>query len=245
MSLCHSVEASSMGDSWPATTLLGRLSEPARAAMLSLGTLTRWPAGRCVMRLGEPSGHAYLLIEGFVKVHGNNDGQEPLLAIRAGGDLVGDMGVLTGEPRSATVTVCSAAVARAIAAADLRAFLCREPQVAYALACMLAGRLRWANQRRVDFATADAGSRVCRVLVALGEMYGRPAPGGLKLLVSLTQAEVAWLAGVGLATVEKTLRALAQSGQVRWGYRRLVICDLEALRGRAETGDVAAIDQNP
>lgn len=226
-----------MGGSWPATSLLGRLTEPERAGLLALGTTTEWSVGRCMMRLGDPSTHAYLLMNGFVKVHGNDSGHEPLLDIRAGGDLVGEMGVLSSEGRSATVTVCSAVVARVINANDLRAFLCREPSAAFALSCILAERLRLANKRRVDFAAADAASRVCRVLVTLGEMYGQATEAGIEFVVSLTQAEVASLAAVRLATVEKTLRSLTQSDVVRWGYRRAVICDLERLRARADFGN--------
>src|SRR5690349_21238867 len=122
MLLVSWAEELAMVVSWPASVLLGRLGEPSRTALLALGTLSRWPVGRCIMRLGEPSNHAYLLISGFVKVHGNDNGHEPLLAIRAGGDLVGEMGVLSGGPRSATVTVCSPTLARVITAAELCAF---------------------------------------------------------------------------------------------------------------------------
>ncbi|WP_275411029.1 Crp/Fnr family transcriptional regulator [Rhizocola hellebori] len=205
--------------------------------MLSLGTKARFPAGRCMMRLGEPSGHAFLLIDGLVKVHGNDSGHEPLLAIRAGGDLVGEMGVLSAAGRSASVTTCSATMAHAISAADLRAFLCSQAEVSFALACLLADRLRWANQRRIDFAATDAASRVCRVLVALSDMYGRPAAEGLQLAVPLTQSEIASLAGVGLATVEKTLRALARDKILHRGYRRIVVSDPEELWRRADTGN--------
>lgn len=220
--------------SWPVTGLLGRLSEPSRAAMLALGATARLPVGRCLMRIGEPSTHAHLLIDGYVKVYGNDSGQEPLLAIRGAGDLVGEMGVLSGGPRSATVTVCAPTAARTISAADLRAFLRRDAEAAFALSCLIAERLRWANQRRVDFSAIDAPVRVCRVLVTLAEMYGRPSADGVRMAVSLTQADVASLAGVGLATAEKALRTLVREGIVSWGYRQLTVRDPGALRLRAD-----------
>jgi CRP-like cAMP-binding protein len=213
--------------------------------MLSLGAERRWPAGRSIIRMGEPSTHACLILGGFVKVHGNDSGHEPLLAIRAGGDLVGEMGVLSGGQRSATVTTCSATTARVILAEELREFLCRVPGAAFELACRLSDRLRWANQRRVDFAATDASSRVCRTLVALLEMYGRDAAGGVELAVAVTQAEVASLAGVGLATTEKALSGLVRAGVVRWGYRQVVVCDLVELRRLADLGNCPLSADSP
>ncbi len=226
-----------MAFSWPASALLGRLGESSRTAMLALGTQVRWPVGRSVMRIGDPSQHAYLLISGFVKVHGNDSGHEPLLAIRGGGDLVGEMGVLSGGPRSATVVACSPTLAKVIGAAELRAFLRKDSDAAFAVACLIAERLRWANQRRIDFAAIDAPVRVARVLVALADMYGRQCPEGLRMTVSLTQADVASLAGVGLATAEKALRALVRDGTVRWGYRQLTVRDPQRLRWHANAGN--------
>jgi CRP-like cAMP-binding protein len=226
-----------VASSWPAGSLLGRLPDPVRAAMLALGAEKRWPAGQAIIRLGEPSTHAYLILGGFVKVHGNDSGHEPLLAIRTAGDLVGEMGVLSGGGRSATVTTCSATAARVIGAEELRGFLRRMPGAAFELACRLSERLRWANERRVDFAATDAASRVCRTLLALLEMYGRAGVGGTELAVAVTQAEVASLAGVGLATTEKALRGLVGDGVVRWGYRRVVVSDPAALRRLADLGN--------
>jgi CRP-like cAMP-binding protein len=56
----------------------------------------------------------YLLLAGCVKVVGNEGGREPLLVIRAGGDLVGEMAVLSGRPQPATASTCAATSARAI-----------------------------------------------------------------------------------------------------------------------------------
>jgi CRP-like cAMP-binding protein len=224
-------------DPWPAATFLGRLDEPARQAVQSLGRAVRLPINSPMMRLGEPASGAFLLIEGCVKVYSNDNGREPLLAIRMGGDLVGEMGVLSGGPRTATVTSCTPVLARAIGADELRGFLARDARAAYAVACMLAERLAWANQRRVDFVASDATTRVCRVLVALAQAYGRDRANGRDLGASLTQLEIASLAGVKLATAEKILRRLVQAELVRLGYRRVTVLDLPALRRWTESDD--------
>jgi len=214
-------------------TLLGQLSEPVLGALLGLGTTASFPAGHRIMRLGEFGQTAYLLLHGCVKVLGNEGGREPLLGIRVGGDLVGEMAVLSKFPRSATVSTCSAVSAKTIPGPDLLAFLADYPEAMIAVASMISQQLRWANERRVDFASLDPRTRICRVLLALAQGYGRDVDGGRDLGAPLTQDEIASLAGVRLPTAEKALRALAAAGLVRLGYRSITVLDMARLRRAA------------
>jgi CRP-like cAMP-binding protein len=218
---------------WPDETLLGRLSEPARASLVRLGARKAFPPGEVILRQGESESTVYLLLSGYVKVVGNEAGREPLLAIRVGGDLVGEMAALSGRPRSATVTACTATSARAIAGTDLRPFLSECPEVAIEVARMISERLQWANERRIDFAALPPRTRVSRVLLTLADTYGRDTCEGRDLGVRLIQGEVASLAGVKLTTAEKALRGLQRRGVVRLGYRKIVVADMPGLRAAA------------
>ena len=60
--------------------------------------------GLVLIREGDPGTAVYLLLAGSVKVTGATDEGGSLLAIRVGGDLVGELAVLDGRPRVATVT---------------------------------------------------------------------------------------------------------------------------------------------
>jgi CRP/FNR family cyclic AMP-dependent transcriptional regulator len=219
-----------VGSQWPALTLLGQLSEPTLGALLGLGTTASFPAGRRIMRLGEFGQTAYLLLRGCVKVLGNEGGREPLLAIRVGGDLVGEMAVLSRLPRSATVSTCSAVSAKTIQGSDLLAFLANHPEAMIAVVGAISQQLRWANERRVDFASLDARTRICRVLLTLAQTYGHDTADGRDLGAPLTQDEIASMAGVRLATAEKALRAFAAAGLLRLGYRSITVLDMRRLR---------------
>jgi CRP-like cAMP-binding protein len=212
------------------------LPEPARADLLGLGTPVAYDPGRTILRQGGDEGedaYAYLLLAGSVKVLGNEGGREPLLGIRIGGDLVGEMAVLSGKARSATVSTCAPTLARHIPGWELRAFLRGCSEVAVEVACMVIERLRWANERRVDFAAFDARTRVGRVLLTLAETYGRDVGDGRDLGAPLSREEIASLAGVKLATMEKALREFAKAGLVRLGYRSIVVIDADGLGGAA------------
>ncbi|WP_103354619.1 Crp/Fnr family transcriptional regulator [Amycolatopsis sp. CA-128772] len=218
------------GAQWSPNSVLARLSGPARAALLALGTEVTVPAGRRILHQGEDGDTVYVLLAGAVKVTAVEGDREPLLAVRGAGDLVGEMSVLLHAPRSAGVVTCGTVVARVVPGTNFRAYLRTFPEAAIEVAGMLGDRLRWANARRIDIAALDAAARVRRVLVALAEAHGRAGPNGHELGAPLTQEDIATLAGVRLNTAEKTLRALSRANVVRLGYRNIVVRDLDGLR---------------
>lgn len=139
-------------EGWPARSFLGGLSEPVRTKLLGIGTRCRYLPEDILIREGDSSNHVILLRSGFVKVTARLDnGHESLLAIRVGGDIVGEMAAMDdGAPRSATVTACGEIVASIVREPDLRAFLESHPEAARAVNRIVVQRLRWSNQRRVD-----------------------------------------------------------------------------------------------
>jgi CRP/FNR family cyclic AMP-dependent transcriptional regulator len=203
---------------WHDSTLLGRLEPAGRAALLALGRPADFPPAKVLLRQGDLSQHSYLLLRGYVKVTAlAENGGEALLGIRTAGDLIGEMAVLGGQPRSASVQACTPVHARVLPVHDLTRFLEQTPAAGMALSRMISERLRWANDRRLDFAAFPAATRLARVLLYLAETYGHPVPDGLALAASLTQRDLASLAGIKLPTAEKALRVLHDSGVVGLG----------------------------
>jgi len=222
------------GDSsWPASTLLGRLEHGARDALLAAGRTVRFASGSYLLRQGETGSYVLLLLEGVVKVMtGTEDGFEGLLGLRVGGDLIGEMGALDGDPRSASVVAGTVVRARLIDQAELRRVWSRHPDLQTEAIHVISERLRRANERYIRFRTLGAATRVCLLLVELAERCGRPTPQGCELILRLTQGELASLAGVALPTIEKALHSLAHDGLVLRQYRHITIRDLDLLRAR-------------
>jgi CRP/FNR family cyclic AMP-dependent transcriptional regulator len=216
--------------SWPKGSLLGRMSARTRAGFLELGTAATYGARQQVIRQGEESHHVLVVLEGIMKVFVDTEfGRPVLLGLRGRGDLLGEMSVLEGRRRSANVTTCTAAQVKLVKSAQLRNFLDRNPDAWAAVAASLSSRLHWANNRRAEFVACPAPLRVGRVLAEITGRHGVRTKDGWELDVSLTQSEIASLAGVALATFEKALQLLHRSGLVRRQYRRIVVGDLEGL----------------
>jgi CRP/FNR family transcriptional regulator, cyclic AMP receptor protein len=215
---------------WPTGSLLAELSDHDREALLGLGTLRQYTPGMALLAEGDKSTHLFLLIDGCVKVTATNeDGHVALLAIRVGGDLVGELSSLDGNPRSATVTVAGSLVSRRISQQEFHAFLRDHPIAALAVSSSIARKLRSATRRWVDFNGRDVRARLARVLVELARSYGRPAVGGVEIGISLTQPELAGLIGAGEPTVHKALADLRRRGVMSVGYRKMIIKEPSAL----------------
>ncbi|EFL32840.1 transcriptional regulator [Streptomyces viridochromogenes DSM 40736] len=225
---------------WPTRSLLGVVAPEARGELLELGVPARFEAGKVLLTEGARTRHMLVLLSGFAKVTARvENGEESLLAVRVGGDSVGEMAALDGSPRSATVTACGPLSAMVVQPAALHALLARRPEVHLALTRILADRLRWANRRRLDFKGYPAKVRLARLLVELATRYGRPVGDGTVLGCRLTQPELAALTGAAETTIHKGLRELRREGLLETGYGSTLIRDLDRLR---EIGDLAPED---
>lgn len=215
---------------WPRASLLGSLGEASRKRLLTYGTVRQYPANHEVIRMGEETAFVIFLLEGIIKVTARTpDGHEVLLAIRVGGDVVGEFAALDGRPRSATVTTCGPVTGCVIPQDAFRRLLRSDGDLAQELDKSVLTKLRFANERRVEFAGYDAGVRVARVIRELAVAYGERSGNRVVLNWPLTQAELASLACVAEPTVQKALRRLRESGMVTTGYRSLAVENFSAL----------------
>ncbi|WP_413753261.1 Crp/Fnr family transcriptional regulator [Streptomyces sp. R-74717] len=225
-------------DEWPARSLLGVLSPPARQSLLDLGTEVRFDEGAVLLREGMDDQHVLLLLSGFAKVTATvENGETSLLAVRAAGDTVGEMAAMSGAARSATVTACGPLTARVSKAGVLRELLLSRPEVSIALTAMVADRLRWANRRRLDFRGYPAKVRLARLLVELAESYGSSRADGVVIGCRLTQPELATMVGAAETTIHKVLRDLRDEDLLETGYRSTTIRDLPELERLVDLSD--------
>jgi CRP/FNR family cyclic AMP-dependent transcriptional regulator len=96
------------------------------------------PAGAVLTRQGETGGVAYLIVTGEAEV--TRDGA--VLATLGPGDVVGELSLLDGQPRAATVRAVSAVQLLVIDSEDFTRLLADVPELAPRLLGVLAGRIR-------------------------------------------------------------------------------------------------------
>jgi CRP/FNR family cyclic AMP-dependent transcriptional regulator len=230
---------------WPRGTFLERLSEAGRSKVLELGVRRAYPPDHILLRQGEVGRSVWLLLDALIKVSAQvENGSESLLAIRVSGDVVGEMGAIDGAPRSATVTTCGHVVAYQIDGPVFVEFLSRYSEAAMTLSRMGIERLRWANQRRLDYTGYGTDMRLARVLIDLAGRYGRQGPDGLDIGIPMTQAELGGMVGAKEVTVQKALRSLAAQRLVLPRHQRVLIIDPIGLARFADL-EPKDLPQNP
>ncbi|MFB6892782.1 Crp/Fnr family transcriptional regulator [Kitasatospora sp. NPDC056327] len=195
-----------------------------------LGTRRVYGPGEVLMLEGEPGDRTALLLTGCVKVvAGTGDGGEALLAVRLPGELIGELSVLDGEPRSASVLAVRTSTTREIGARAFLDFLADRPAAALAVQRSVARKLRTATRHRVDAGHGTGLARLARTLHTLLGSYGTPTEEGLRIDIPLSHADLAALARLSPASVERSLRTLRDQGAVRTSYRELVVRDRTLL----------------
>jgi CRP-like cAMP-binding protein len=217
--------------------LLGRLpifADLAPAELDAVVAVTRsklCAAREVVVRQGEPADTAFAVVYGRLKVVTAWGGEhEAVVAVLRAGDLFGELAILDGGTRSATVTALEPTLLLAIDRRKLHALLQKEPTVSYKLLTVLARRLRKtmdAHERR------DVSARLAKQLVRLADEDGEPVDGGVRLRTELSQRELGAMIGATRESVNKNLAALVKRGAVRSEGKQLVV-DVQKLRKLAD-----------
>jgi CRP/FNR family transcriptional regulator len=133
------------------------------------------------------------------------------------------------ERRSATIETLDPVDAIAVLGADMRRLLREHPAIAVKLVISLGRRLREANARiaRQSFQTVQ--SRVAGVLGQLVVQAQTEGAGNRDVLVTVTQSDIAQLAGSSRESASRFLAVLERAGVVTQGRGRVTIHDPTAL----------------
>jgi len=211
----------------------GQLPPQAWNALLFDGSSRTYERGETLLVQGDTGSYVLVLFSGRVKVSRvEYDGTEMLLAVRFPGEILGEIAILDGEERSATVTALEACLAYALPAARFLRIIDRYDARDLVMKHILA-RYREGERIRAELAGLPAPQRLVATLVRLAEAAqsenangnGRPS-----VDLKLSQSELASGIGLSRATVADELAKLRQNGLVSTARRSLRILDLARLR---------------
>jgi uncharacterized membrane protein len=119
------------------------LDEQERAELARQLDVVRFPAGQAVFNVGDPGDSLYLIRSGEVEVFFKNDtGERIVLEHGRRGDFFGELSLLDGGPRTASVVATKEMEALRLERRDLDEFLRRSPAAALDLLTVMGRRLR-------------------------------------------------------------------------------------------------------
>jgi CRP/FNR family transcriptional regulator len=192
----------------------------------------RFARGEVIFREGDDSETCYIVRSGQARaVREHPDGRTITLARFGPGDIFGELAMFDDEKRSATVEVVEDTEVVGILGTDMRRLMREHPDIAPKLVISLGRRLRVANERlaRQSFQTVQS-----RVAVVLSDLVEQSRDGDGKagdILLRITQADIAQLAGSSRESASRFLATLERAGVLTQGRGRIVVHDPGALAG--------------
>jgi CRP/FNR family transcriptional regulator, cyclic AMP receptor protein len=165
---------------------------------------------------GEEGDGCYRVDEGLLKASvAAATGGERILAILGPGAVVGELSVIDGGPRSASVTALRDSKLSFVGRATFEAFGQSTPELYHHMTALLAHRLRDTNDALLATNFLSVKGRVARAMLNLAEAFGRDlGQGRILIRQKVSQSDLAAMAGIARENVSRVLND--------WVHRSLV-----------------------
>ncbi|MCX6168204.1 MAG: Crp/Fnr family transcriptional regulator [Ignavibacteriales bacterium] len=186
-----------------------------------------------VILMEEESGTAlFVIVTGKVKVaRSSNDGREVILTILTESDFFGEMAILDGLTRSATVVATEDTELFMLQRNDFMNLLHEHPEISIVLLQELTRRLRAADMKIKALSLKDAEGKVASVLLQLADEVGKIKQGKVEIDKLPLQQDLANMAGTSRETISRTLHSFAKKGLIELEGSKLRILDYEKFKG--------------
>lgn len=186
-----------------------------------------------IFRAGTPGESMMVVARGTVRITAMAPtSREVILTDLQAGDVFGEIGLLDGAGRTADAHALTQVSLLVLERRELLEVMRAEPDLAIALLC---ARLRRSDARMMDIGFLPLPPRLARTLLRLSAGEGRVAGRPPEWLAN-SQSELADMVGASRENVNRCLRLWQSDGLIGLEKGWIVLRDIEALRGIAETG---------
>ena len=210
--------------------LFDRLSGGELEKLEKLARRQRFRANTAVFFQDDPSDSLYVMLTGSAKVfHTSEDGRDRIMTTLRAGDAFGELAMIEGEPRSATVQTLEETELLVLSRRDFEGFASEHPHVLYKLLQTMCERARRIDEDVLDLSFKDVPYRVLRVLSQLLARHGESGPDGWRIKMPLTVRDLSSMVGSNTETVGRVLDRYESEGLVRRRAESWLIPDQGAL----------------
>jgi CRP/FNR family transcriptional regulator, cyclic AMP receptor protein len=192
-----------------------------------------WDAGVSVFEEGDRGSVCYVIDTGRVKVTRRlADGQPITLAQFGHCGVVGELALLAGDRRSASMETIEPTTAVEIASEDLMGILQSNAKAAIGMAAHIADLLREANDRVFTSTTSSSNGRILATLLSQVEARQARSPGEEEVELVGSMTDLARLSGAARDDAARVLHWLENEGVITLKRGRIVVHSPDALRGQ-------------
>jgi CRP-like cAMP-binding protein len=218
-----------------AKTKLFSYLDPDGLRQLAARAITRrYRRGEVVFREGDPGNWLFVVASGRMKVVVSSaEGDEMVLAALVPPDTFGELALVDGGVRSATVEAVEASTLLVLTRTAFLDVLHEHPALVEGLLESLGGLIRRLTDQTSDLVFLDLPGRVAKLLLGLaGESEAQPATEHV-IDVSFTQTEIANMVGGSRQSVNQILRTFESAGYIETVGHSIRILRADTLRRRA------------
>jgi CRP/FNR family cyclic AMP-dependent transcriptional regulator len=218
-------------------SLLSGLPEHLSADLFTSATPVKLNADAVLFLSGDAGDGCYRVEQGLLKVTMmSRSGTERILAFLGPGAIVGELSIIDGLPRSASVVAVRDAMLSFLSRAAFEAFAAKHPEVYKTLVTLIATRLRETDAVIAAGSFLPLRGRVACTLLELAQDFGQDVGSGrIVIRQKIGQSDLAAMAGIARENVSRILND--------WKRRKLVsrLSGYYCLEDKAKLQDEAEV----
>ncbi len=173
----------------------------------------------------------FIVLSGSLKVFQTaRDGRIKILGTLGPGETFGELAMLEGQPRSASVEAITCVELLVIRRNDCRKLAAETPGILWGMLESVCARLRAQNDSELGAAFESTTLRVSKAVLKLAEKHGTKTDAGVHIPRAFGTEDVAEMAASTVERAQRVLEKLEDDGLVRVEAGDRVIPDLAAFR---------------
>ena len=200
--------------------LFSRLDDKAINDLENVAMKRAYPKNTVLVTKGDKSDQLFVVLKGKLKVAVTDaSGKEIIMSLLGPSDYFGEIAVIDGESRSATIMTTQASEVLTISRNDFHRTLMSNPELMFELLKVLARKVRIATEKLESLAFEDVYGRLVKLLIQLA----RPHKDLWIVEDRLTHQEIANMIGSSREMVTRILKALTSGDFISIDRKRITI----------------------
>ena len=217
------------GDSLSGVDMFAGLEPEVRQRVIAAAVPRTYRKGQLLFVENDPGESLIILRRGSVAVFRTSPtGERAVLTVMRPPDVLGEVSLLDGAPRSLSAEALEDCTALALSRPAFIELVHANAKILDAVMRSLGTLIRRLTDQNADHVFLDLPGRVAKTLVRLAGDSQAPM-----VTIELNQSQLAEMAGGSRQSVNQAIGSFANRGWLRTEGRRIVVTDLAALRRRA------------
>ncbi|AKL94106.1 transcriptional regulator, Crp/Fnr family [Clostridium aceticum] len=188
--------------------------------------------GAIIFMEGDPGEAFYFIKSGKVKIYKTTlDGREHIFTILSEGGVFAEVTLFNDIPYPASAEILEDAEIGMIKNTDLENLIRNNAEIALQIIKVLSKKLFYSQQKVKELALGDTYMRIAKTLLTFAKEHGKETSNGVEIKLNISRQELANMIGTARETVSRALGQFKKEGSVDIEGRKIVIRDIEKLKG--------------